>query len=175
MTESVFPQALAFTLSQEGGYVDAPHDHGGATNHGITQASYDEWREARSEARRDVREIEQAEIESLYGMMYWMPAHCDAMAPALAVCHFDWAVNHGVQGAIRTLQEALHVEADGGWGPKTRGALDACDQDALRHDYNGLRRDWYRARVAAHPDQGLFLKGWLARVGRLDAYVEGPR
>lgn len=170
-----FDAALAFTLPAEGGFVNEPHDHGGSTNRGITQASYDEWRMAKGEVCRSVREIEQAEVMSLYGMMYWMPAHCEAMASALAVCHFDWAVNHGVQSAISTLQEALHVEADGEWGPKTQEAMDTCNQDGLRHGYNALRRDWYQVRVAAHPDQAVFLKGWLSRVDRLDAYVEGLR
>ena len=34
---------LAFTLHQEGGYVDNRADPGGATNMGITLATYREW------------------------------------------------------------------------------------------------------------------------------------
>ena len=38
-----FQTCLAFTLSQEGGFVDDPYDPGGATNMGITLATYQEW------------------------------------------------------------------------------------------------------------------------------------
>ena len=38
-----FDTCLAFTLRAEGGYVDNPADPGGATNMGITLATYREW------------------------------------------------------------------------------------------------------------------------------------
>ncbi|HEX2668187.1 MAG TPA: glycosyl hydrolase 108 family protein [Gammaproteobacteria bacterium] len=168
-----FTQALMFTLNEEGGYVNNPHDVGGATNHGITQATYDEWRQAQDKPCRSVELVEPPEVQSLYGMMYWMPGQCEGMSPALGVCHFDWCVNHGVTGAIKTLQQGLGVAADGELGPKTRAALASCDQARLPHVYNGLRRAWYRNRVKMRPDQAVFLKGWLARVDRLDRYMEG--
>lgn len=172
---SAFPLALSFTLKEEGGYVDDPHDAGGATNHGITQASYDEWRQAQGKPPRSVRLIEESEVQSLYGMMYWMPGQCEAMSPELGICHFDWCMNHGVTGAIKTLQEALGVIADGEWGPKTRAALTSCNQAAVQRAYDDMRREWYRDRVKARPDQTVFLEGWLARVDRLERYVEGLR
>jgi lysozyme family protein len=39
----MFDACLAFTLREEGGYVDDPADIGGATNMGITLASYRQW------------------------------------------------------------------------------------------------------------------------------------
>jgi len=41
--EDRFDICVAFTLRQEGGYVDDPADPGGATNMGITLATYREW------------------------------------------------------------------------------------------------------------------------------------
>jgi lysozyme family protein len=38
-----FDACLAFTLREEGGYVDDPADPGGATNMGITLATYRQW------------------------------------------------------------------------------------------------------------------------------------
>jgi hypothetical protein len=38
--------------------------------------------------------------------------------------------------------------------------------------YQELRRQWYRARATARPDQAMFLKGWLKRVDGLDTYIE---
>ena len=38
-----FDTCLAFTLQEEGGYSDNPADPGGATNMGITLATYRQW------------------------------------------------------------------------------------------------------------------------------------
>lgn len=163
--------ALKFTLKEEGGFVDDPHDHGGATNHGVTQATYDTWRDRHTLPRQSVKLIADAEVQGIYDEMYWTPGHCPALSAALAVAHFDWCVNHGCTGAVMTLQQVLGIKADGVFGPATRAALAAKDHGELWQSYNDLRRGWYRARVAAHPDQAVFLKGWLARVGRLDSYL----
>src|SRR5579863_6145856 len=173
MKSPMLATALRFTLREEGGFVDDPADHGGATNHGVTQATYDAWRARQQLPQQDVRLISGAEVQGIYGQMYWIPGHCDALSPALSVCHLDWCVNHGVRGAIMTLQQALGITADGDFGPGTAAAVAAKDTGLFWQGYNTLRRDWYQARVKAEPDQARFLKGWLARVDRLDAYVEG--
>ena len=146
-----FDTALAFTLKEEGGYGDHPLDAGGATNRGVTQAVYDEWRKSQGAAPQEVQQITDEETGDLYWARYWEPGRCGELAPALGVVHFDWCVNHGVQGAAATLQQAA------GSVPR----------------YEALRRQWYVQRVAAKPDQAKFLKGWLARVDRLDQYVGG--
>lgn len=146
-----FGQALIFTLQEEGGYVANPSDDGGATCHGVTQRTYDAYRLSLNLPSRSVADIQDPEARDIYQRMYWGPAGCDALPDALGICHFDWAVNHGVAGAKTTLLQTV-----GDW-----------------RAYNQLRRTWYRVRVEARPDQEVFLKGWLGRVDRLDAYVEG--
>ncbi len=168
-----FETALAFTLKEEGGFTDNPKDHGGATNQGITQATYDQWCDSRKRTHGDVRTIPDQDVKDIYRGRYWLAGHCADLPLALGVCHFDWCVNHGVGGAIKTLQQTAGVTTDGVVGPKTLAALRAQDPETLWRRYEGLRRDWYRAWVGAHEDQAVFLKGWLARVDRLDSYVEG--
>lgn len=165
-------QALAFTLKEEGGWTDNPHDHGGATNHGITQTTYDLFRDRIHEGHQSVQYITDAEVRAIYEDMYWTPAKCFIMHNPLAVAHFDWAVNHGISGAIKTLQAALGVTADGIWGHKSATALAVSDPVETTQTYNTLRREWYRNRCESHPDQAVFLKGWLGRVDRLEAYCE---
>lgn len=93
-----FDQALAFTLREEGGYVANPLDHGGATCRGITQRTYDTYRQRKQLAPNPVAEIQGPEVRDIYRTLYWEPARCDELPAALGVCHFDWAVNHGVAG-----------------------------------------------------------------------------
>jgi lysozyme family protein len=52
-----------------------------------------------------------------------MPAGCDYLPPALAFFHFDTAVNHGVTGAIRLLQQAVSTDVDAEMGPLTLAAV----------------------------------------------------
>lgn len=165
-------QALAFTLKEEGGFVDDPADHGGATNRGVTQATYATYRHNKGLSLRSVGDIEDHEAADIYQAMYWVPAHCGELEAHLGICHFDWAVNHGVQGAMATLQQSLGVPADGVFGPVTRRALDSELPGQVVIRYLELRRRWYRDRAQAEPDQAKFLMGWLGRVERLDSYLE---
>lgn len=167
-------EALAFTLGEEGGFVDDPRDGGGATNRGVTQAVYDGWRLAKGLAPRSVRLLGEDEVRRIYQERYWDAGHCGDLPAALGIIHFDWCVNHGIRGAIASLQAAVGAVVDGVWGPGTATAVAESDARAIAR-YNELRRQWYRQRVAEKPDQAVFLRGWLSRVDRLDKYVEGSR
>lgn len=169
---SAFDRAFDFTLAREGGYVNNKADHGGPTNHGITQATYDAYRAARGLDARDVHVITDGEVQDCYRRNYWLPAHCDIMSSALGTCMFDWAVNHGVEGATRTLQRACGITDDGVFGQHTRSAVLSLDHDDLWRQFNTLRREWYREDVVRDPSQAQFLEGWLYRVDRLDAFCE---
>lgn len=167
-----FDIALKFVLSEEGGYVDNKFDSGGATNHGVTQSVYSDYRQTKGLASQDIQLITDAETREIYENNYWEPSKAQLMHTPLDVCHMDWSVNHGVSGALKTLQAALGVEADGIWGSQSSSALALADPVETAQTYNQLRRAWYKNRVEQKPDQAIFLKGWLARVDRLDAYME---
>lgn len=165
--------ALVFTLKEEGGFVDNPADHGGATNRGITQRVYDAWRDSKSLPRQSVEFATTAETDTIYDEEYWQPGKCDHLPLAVAVTHFDWCVNHGVAGANKTLQHALAMPVvDGIIGPATLAAVADADVMALVHAYQALRIGFYHADVVADPGQARFLAGWLNRVTALSAYVE---
>lgn len=91
-----FKKALEFVLKWEGGYVNNPHDKGGATNKGITQNTYNTWLKSLSLAPRDVKHITQEEVEQIYYKNYWRKAGCHNMSPKFALLAFDTAVNMGV-------------------------------------------------------------------------------
>lgn len=174
---TLFETALAFTLPTEGGFVNDPDDSGGATNHGITQVTYDRYRLSLHEMNQSVQSITDDEVSAIYEQVYWTPAHCAEMPLQLAVCHFDWAVNHGVAGAIKTLQQVLSVADDGVFGPQTSSRLQqsarASNLPILIGDYLDARRAWYEQRVMDVPSQMKFKAGWLHRVNDLQTYVDG--
>ena len=161
-----FSLALEFVLQAEGGYTV---DHAGPTNHGVVQSTYDEYRDLVKEPRRSVKEITSAEVEDLYFRMFWKEAHCDKLGPALRLAHMDWAVNHGVTGAIRTLQEATGSKPDGIWGPKTQAAVMKYGDIQATVKYMAARDKWYddnQADVAPWA-----YNGWRNRVHRLWGFI----
>jgi len=62
---------------------------------------------------QSVRKISSAEVRDIYKKRYWTSAGCDLLGEKLALCHFDWAVNAGVNRTIKTLQLVVGVNADG--------------------------------------------------------------
>lgn len=155
--------ALKFTLVWEGGFVDHPHDIGGPTNYGVTQATYDSYRIKKRLPTQTVQKISGAEVQEIYQSLYWQPSQAGLMALPLAIVHFDTAVMFGVGGAILFLQEALNIPTDGGFGLRTKTAVEANNnkQTALRI-IDG-RVAYHQQRVKSNPTQAVFLDGWVAR------------
>lgn len=90
---------------------------------GITQGEYDTYRKSLGKPTRSVKLISQAEGQAIYQMSYWQP-HCPQLPVGLDLSLFDSSVNMGPEEAIRILQSALNIDADGIWGPQTAGAVE---------------------------------------------------
>lgn len=168
---SRFAECLAVILREEGGYVDNPHDHGGATNHGVTQATFDAWRAARNEAAGPVRYITNDEVAAIYQEQFWGPSHASDCAEPLDLVVFDTAVNSGPELAVRTLQRALGVPPDGVVGPVTAARISSCDPKGVAARFLDLREQFYEVLVDRDPSQACFLKGWLSRAQGLRQIV----
>ncbi len=164
--EAVFQYALAHVLRMEGGFSDDPYDPGGPTNLGITLADLAAFRgiavttDTEQDLRSDVAALTVVAVTPIYRQRYWTKSCAPTLPAALALFHFDTAVNHGVVTAARTLQIALGVSADGEIGPVTQAAARTCDPQPTLERYAELRRQRYRAL----PTFWRFGRGWLARV-----------
>lgn len=142
---SAFQQILPIILEAEGGYVDDPADPGGATNKGITQRVYDEWRVIGGQEKKDVKDITQDEVEIIYFVNYWKAGHCNDMPTrTIKIRHFDACVNLGPVQAIKLLQKVLNVETDGIVGPITEAALNRMNPRALADEILWERLRFYR-------------------------------
>jgi uncharacterized protein (TIGR02594 family) len=162
----IFSRALAHVLKMEGGYSDDAYDPGGPTNKGITLRVFAEWTGVTVDAvsvaslKEALKHIPDDTVRNIYDARYWKPASCASLPPALALFHFDAAVNHGVGTANRTLQEALGVAIDGEIGPETLAAAVRAKLPTLLERYAALRCARYRALNHFWR----FGRGWLARV-----------
>jgi lysozyme family protein len=111
-----FDVAVDLILKLEGGYVDDPRDSGGETKFGISKKAY---------PNEDIKNLTLQRAKEIYRADYWNPsgARVVDIAPKLALCVFDSAVNQGVSWASKALQGVLHVKQDGVIGPLTIAAL----------------------------------------------------
>lgn len=160
MTMGRFDTCVAFVLEREGGYVDDPDDHGGATNYGITQATYDQYRARSGLTPQSVRDMPQSEAKGVYLTDYWLAVSADKFPEPLDCVMFDTAVQHGVGTAIRMLQRVVGVPIDGICGPVTRQAAQTYLARALLRN----RREYYADIIRHDPTQKKFEKGWGNRL-----------
>ena len=143
-----FDDAFTRLLGNEGGYTNNPNDPGGETNWGISKRSYPDV---------DIKNLTQEGAKAIYLRDFWNPigdAH-----PAIKFQVFDFAVNSGIQTAIRKLQAAIGVADDGHWGPASAAALAAMDvNDVLMRFMAQRLRFW--VKCTAWPTMG---GGWANR------------
>ena len=155
-----FDRALPLILQHEGGYVNHPADPGGATNRGVTQRTYDSYRERNRRAPRDVRKITSAEVAAIYRGQYWNAVRADDLPSGMAYCVFDAAVNSGPGRAVRWLQACIGATVDGVVGNETITLTAKADPVALIGAYCDIRLAFMK-RLRHWPTFG---RGWSNRV-----------
>jgi len=103
-----FDRCIAFVLQWEGGYVNDPPDPGGATNMGITRATYSRWR-GRPVSFAEVKALTRDQAITIYRTYYWAPIGGDSLPVGVDLIAFDIAVNMGVSRALTWLHQTGNV------------------------------------------------------------------
>jgi lysozyme family protein len=160
-------ETYKFLLKEEGGFVNDPSDSGGATNRGITQATYDAYRIGKQVPTRTVRFCTIAETRTIYDGIF-ASSSASALPDGLSLMHFDFAANAGNRQAAKILQRTLEVADDGIIGPKTLAAARFVNTKDAIIKYAELRRGFYRMLAEKRPKDMKFLKGWLLRTNRAE-------
>ncbi len=151
-----------FILEFEGGYVNDPDDRGGATNKGVTIATYRQVF-GRDKTTADLKNITDAEWDLVYRSLYWYQLRADEIADqsiANLIVDFAWA--SGVSRASKYLQKAVGARQDGIVGAKTLKAVNGSDARALFKTLHSLREAYIKA--IAKGSQRKYMKGWLRRL-----------
>lgn len=104
---AAFMASWAATGRAEGGFSDNPHDSGGPTNHGITEAV------ARAHGfKGDMRDLPAERATEIAKAQYWDLLRLDevaALAPEVAKELFDTGFNCGPGVAAKFLQDGLNA------------------------------------------------------------------
>ena len=156
---SNWSNAFALMLKSEGGFVNHPSDPGGMTNLGVTKATWENW-VGRESDEAEMRGLTPEKVEPMYKKKYWDAVRGDELPIGLDYLMFDFAVNAGAGRAIKTLQTAVGVTPDGGFGPMTMAAVQAVDPVELIERFSQAKEDFYRSLTPF----ATFGKGWLNRV-----------
>lgn len=167
MATGNYTDLLPKVLAHEGGYVNHPKDPGGATNKGVTQATYDKYRRSKKLPLRSVKLITMDEVREIYKRDYWDVNRCDQLPAGLDYPVFDSGINSGPSRGAKWLQQALGVKADGQIGPATLFAADAVRDKAITARKACEIRRSFLTSLSTFKTFG---KGWLRRVADVEAH-----
>lgn len=144
-----FDKAFEIIIGHEGGYVWDKNDPGGETKYGISKRAY---------PNEDIKNLTLDRAKFLYKRDYWDAVDAESIPGAARLMVFDCAVNTGVGMAKKLLQRAVGTKDDGIIGPKTRAAISATPDLAMKFAGYWLQ---YYTDLSGWPTYG---KGWTRRV-----------
>jgi lysozyme family protein len=161
-----FENSVELVLKSEGGFVNDPQDHGGATNFGVTLKAWSEYVN-REVGVQEIKDLTPLMVKPFYKRKYWNPAGCETLPKGVDYAVFDFAVNSGVKRAIITLQKAIGADADGVLGSVTQALVKQFDPLELLDKFSEEKKKFYQGL-----NQPRFEKGWLNRVATVQTYSE---
>lgn len=156
--------AWDWLLLAEGGYSNAKADPGGRTQYGIAEKSHPEaWANGPPT---------EADARAIYSRHYWEAYHCGDLPLRLGLMLLDLVVQHPPAVAVRLWQQCIVAHpVDGILGPETRRKGQKADAAQVMDAYFPTRALHYAQLVSGNSSFAPFLRGWQARLFRLQRYL----
>lgn len=157
-----------FILSFEGGFVNDPKDKGGATNKGVTIATwrmqgYDKDGDGDIDVD-DLKLITDADATEVMRRCYWKRWRADEIKnQSIANLLVDWIWCSGTP-SITITQSMLGLKADGIPGKQTIAAINRQNPKTFFNRLKARRKQFYEGIVKNNPSQKRFINGWLRRL-----------
>lgn len=160
-----------FILSYEGGFVNDPADAGGATNKGVTIAT---WRkqgyDKDGDGVIDVKDLKLITDEDALKILknnYFYRWHAESIHDqSVANMLVDWVWCSGKNGIVIP-QRIVYAATDGIVGPQTIRNVNSFDPKDLFYRLKDAREDYLNEICKKKPSQKRFLKGWLRRLNAI--------
>ena len=157
-----------FILSFEGGFVNDPKDKGGATNKGVTIATwrmqgYDKDGDGDIDVD-DLKLITDADATEVMRRCYWKRWRADEIKnQSIANLLVDWIWCSGTP-SITITQLMLGLKADGIPGKQTIAAINRQNPKTFFNRLKARRKQFYEGIVKRNPSQKKYINGWLRRL-----------
>lgn len=148
-----FDVAFDRLIGNEGGYVNDPDDPGGETNWGISKRAY---------PNVNIKNLTRDQAKEIYRQDFWNRISANQLPDGVAFQVLDFAINSGVETAIRYLQRAVGVADDGHWGRVSQAASQRMSESDLIMALNAERLD-FMTRLKNWPTAG---RGWARRIAQ---------
>lgn len=148
-----FDTAFDRLIGHEGGYVNNPLDPGGETNWGISKRAY---------PNVDIKNLTRDGAKDIYRADFWNRVNAERLPDGVAFQLFDFAVNSGIETAIRYFQRALGVADDGHWGPASQNAADFATETDMIMNLNAERLE-FMTKLQNWPNAS---RGWARRIAQ---------
>ena len=133
--KTTFSEIINEVLKAEGGYVDDPDDKGGATNYGVTQATFSAF-VGRDVSKDEIQDMSEGDAIDCYENMFWNKNKLDQFIDTLRHIYFDMIVNMGSRNAGKIIQRAVNtkkndsiLDVDGIVGGGTLAHIDSITLD----------------------------------------------
>jgi len=146
-----FYKAFDRIIGHEGGYVWDKNDPGGETKYGISKRSYPDL---------VIKDLTRDHAREIYLRDFWLPVSGPKLYDGVGFQLFDFAINSGIQTAVRAYQRALNVADDGHFGPVSKIASQAMSEHDQIMRLNAERLE-FMTRTRNWPFHG---KGWARRI-----------
>jgi len=162
-----------FILSWEGGFSNHPADRGGATNKGVTIATWKaQGYDKDGDGDIDVADLklitDQDVINVVMKPHFWDRWKADKIrCQSIANILVDWVWGSGLYG-ITNVQKLLGVQVDGVVGAKTLAAINRREPRQLFAEIKKARVTYINKLVQKRPSQTVFKRGWLRRLNGIN-------
>ena len=158
-----FDEAFKRLIGHEGGYSTDRRDPGNWTGGRVGVGTLKGTKfglAANTYPNLDIKSLTLAQAKAIYKKDWWDKLGADGMHSAIVFQLWDFAINAGKSRAIKELQQAVGVPADGIIGPQTLAAVNA-------HDLNDVILSLTAERLKFYTSLSTFKtygKGWTNRV-----------
>lgn len=157
---------LRFHEARATGYSDDPNDPGGATQCGVTLATYAGWCAEHGEPKPTklaLRHIPYRHWRAILEEKFWRASGGDRIAEPLAWIITDWVWASGPK-VLKRVQGLVGAAQDGIFGPKTISSINFLDPEWLFDLIKDERRRYIDACIARNPKLERYRKGWQRRL-----------
>ena len=158
-----FDEAFKRLIGHEGGYSTDRRDPGNWTGGRVGVGTLKGTKfglAANTYPNLDIKNLTLSQAKAIYKKDWWDKLGADGMHSAIVFQLWDFAINAGKSRAIKELQQAVGVPADGVIGPQTLAAVNS-------HDLNDVILSLTAERLKFYTSLSTFKtygKGWTNRV-----------